>query len=660
MKKLFLAALVCCMTTLAFAEAGPICDGLLGKETGTGADVPARVKWTTDAGGNVDITILPYSKAEETTDKPTRWRSRGMADNLTADQGWEMTIDGKAAVLADFFEKNYTTPGNQPEDQAEAPSVYQLKIKDGKKAELAGKTVVIKKTTKGSNICWWTPRGNNGYGKATFEYLYGSKCEEVTLSAPTNVSIDNNVLTFDGVTGADSYAANIYLDAIMLKSIADIHSGDTLPRLMLTGATFQVKVVAKAGAVESEESVAADWVVANAQIEEIGTSEYCEEIIGKGTEQAGMTWQTDEKGDIHITISGEDATWRGTAFKGINNFWVGACPASVFFEEQYTQGDVIYTLHLKDADKAPIAGETISFKGTMQWLTATANNAYAENVTLAYTYTANCAGLDTPTNVAVNAEGVITFDPVVGATNYVVTIYKGIHPIAIYTNISSGDTLPFVAIETGTYNVTVYAQAAGALDSHESDPCDWQLTGTGWAPTKSTVCGVQYESDTYEENPYKVEDSYMEISVCTDTVGAIVITISPVIEGDTVTFRNNDALGLASFSTNGVSLAHYFTTNSKTLETRYVLNPKADRSLPYGSEISYKGTFQWATVGNPNSYKHNVSFTYIYGSVCEDQNDSTSINEIKQTVSAHKTIVNGHLYIISGERTYDAQGREIR
>lgn len=659
MKKLFLAALVCCMTTLAFAEAGPICDGLLGKETAeTGGDVPARVKWTTDADGNVDITILPYSKAEETADKPTRWRGRGMADNLTVDQGWEMTIDGKAAVLADYFDKNYSSNTKQ----AEAPSVYQLKIKDGKKAELAGKTVVIKKTTKGNNICWWTPRGDNGWGKATFEYLYGSECEEVTLSAPTNVSIDdNNVLTFEGVTGADSYAANIYLDAIMLKSIADIHSGDTLPRLMLTGATFQVKVVAKAGAVESEESVAADWVVANAQIEEIGTSEYCEEIIGqKVTEQAGMTWQTDENGDIHITISGEDATWRGTAFKGITFFWVGECPASYFFEEQYKQDSTVYSLHLKDANKAPIAGETISFKGTMQWRTATAGNAYAENVTLAYTYKANCAGLATPTNVAVNAEGVITFDPVVGATNYVVTIYKGIHPIAIYTNISSGDTLPFVAIETGTYNVTVYAQAAGALDSHESDPCDWQLTGTGWAPTKSTVCGVQYESDTYEENPYKVEDSYMEISVCTDTVGAIVITISPVIEGDTVTFRNNDALGLASFSTNGVSLAHYFTTNSKTLETRYVLNPKADRSLPYGSEISYKGTFQWATVGNPNSYKHNVSFTYIYGSVCEDQNDSTSINEIKQTVSAHKTIVNGHLYIISGKRTYDAQGREIR
>ena len=95
MKKLFLAALVCCLTTLAFAEAGPICDGLLGDENATsGQYVPARVKWTTDADGNVNITILPFSKAEETAEKPTAWRGRGMADNLNADKGWEMTING--------------------------------------------------------------------------------------------------------------------------------------------------------------------------------------------------------------------------------------------------------------------------------------------------------------------------------------------------------------------------------------------------------------------------------------------------------------------------------------------------------------------------------------------------------------------------------------
>ena len=665
MKKLFLAALVCCMTTLAFAEAGPICDGLLGDETATsGQYVPARLKWTTDADGNVDITIMPYSKAEETAEKPTAWRGRGIANDLTAAKGWEMTIDGEAAVLADFFEKNYT-PNVTP--QSAAPTVYQLKIKEGKKAELAGKTVVIKKTTGGDNICWWTPRGNNAYGKATFEYLYGSECEEVTLSAPTNVSIDNNVLTFDGVTGADSYAANIYLDGMMLKSIADINSGDTLPRLMLTGATFQVKVVAKAGAVESDESAAADWVVADAPAVVEGSSEYCGYVIGAtDNDHAGMTWQTDTNGDIHITIAGEGAAWRGTAFKGMDYFWVGACPASFFFEEQYTQGDVVYTLHLKEGVKAPVAGETISFKGTMQWITASNANAYAENVVLNYTYTATCAGLTAPTNVAVDANGVITFDPVTGADTYVVTIYKNDLPLAIYTGITPGATLPFEAIETATYKVTVYAQAAGAIDSEESAPYAWQVTGAGWVSTPSDVCGLQFASETYEGNPYLVEDSYVTLSVNTNEEGDIVVSIHPVIENDEVTFRNNDAMGLASFTTNGVSLTHYFTTSSKDKETSYVLNPKEGVSLPYGTLISYNGTLQWATVGNPNSYKRNATFNYVYGSVCEKENNgegeggTTSVEDLHATTVSYKTIINGQLFIVHGNRTYDAQGHELR
>ena len=663
MKKLFLAALVCCMTTLAFAEAGPICDGLLGKEDGTGADVPARVKWTTDADGNVDITILPFSKAEETAEKPTAWRGRGMADDLTAGKGWEMTINGEAAVLADFFEKNYTSNTSQ----SAAPTVYQLKIKEGKKAELAGKTVVIKKTTGGSSICWWTPRGNNGYGKATFEYLYGSECEEITLSAPSNVAVAGNVLTFDAVAGADAYVANIYLNGTLVKSVADITSGSELTRIMLTGATFQVKVVAKAGAVESDESAAADWVVADAPATVVESSEYCGYLIGTtDNDHAGMTWQTDANGDIHISISGEGAAWRGTAFKGMDYFWVGACPASFFFEEQYTQGDVVYTLHLKEGVKAPVAGETITFKGTMQWLTAANGNAYAENVVLNYTYTATCAGLAAPTNVAVDANGVITFDEVAGADTYVVTIYKNNLPLAIYKDIIPGTTLPFEAIETATYNVTVYAQAAGATDSEESAPFAWEVTGTEWVPALSTVCGLQFESETYEGNPYLVEDSYVTLSVNTNNAGDIVVSIDPVIEGDTVKFRNNDAMGLASFTTNGVSLTNYFTTASKDKETTYVLNPKEGVALPYGTVISYNGTLQWATKGNPNSYKRNATFTYVYGSVCEEykenegEGENTSVEDIHTTTISYKTIINGQLFIVHGDRTYDAQGRELR
>ena len=652
-----MAALLCCTTIFAFAEAGPICDALLGKADATsGGDVPARVKWTTDADGNVDITILPFSKAEETTDKPTAWRGRGVADNLTAAKGWEMTINGEAAVVEDYFDKNYTSNGTQ----SKAPNVYQLKIKVGKQAELAGKTVVIKKTTKGDNICWWTPRGNNAYGKAEFEYLYGSICEDATLAAPTNVAVDaNGVLTFDAVTGADAYAANIYFNGEMIKSMT-VTSGVELTRLMNTGATFEVKVVAKSGAVESEESAAATWVVADEPLT-VGTSEYCDFVIGNNdNERAAMTWQTDAEGNINITISGDDATWRGTAFKGITYFWVGECPASAFFVEEYTQGSAVYTLKLKDATKKPVAGETIQFKGTYQWKTATGGNAYAENVTFTYTYGSACAGLAAPTNVAVDANGVITFDAVDGADNYVVTIYNNDLPVAIYNGITSGITLSYQAIVSGTYNVTVYAQGEGALDSDESVPFAWVLTGTPWTPEKSTVCGVQYATDTYEGNPYLVEDSYMEISMYTRN-DSIIVAILPVLDLDLVTFRTNDALGIASFTTYGAPLSNYFTTNSKDGELYYVLAPKAGVSLPHGTVITYNGTLKWATLANPNSYKNNVTFTCVYGSACEEvNNDPTGIGEVQgNNVQSSKVLMDGNLYIIVGEQMYDAQGREI-
>lgn len=656
MKKLFLLAAVCCMSLLTFAEAGAICDMLLGDENATtGASVPARVRWTTDDLGNVDITIMPFSKAEETAAKPTAWRGRGMADNLTADQGWLMIIDGTDAVLADYFDKEYTSNGNQ----ALAPAVYRLKIKDGKKAELDGKTVVIQKTTAGSNICWWTPRSNNGYAKYAFDYLYGSICEDVTVPAPAGVEVSGNTLTFQAVDGADSYTANIYLDGNLVKSIANFASGTDLYRLMRTGAAFQVKVVAKAGAVESEESEPADWVVAD-EVTEVGVSEYCGETIGaQEAEYAAMTWQTDENGNINIYIAGNEAAWRGTAFKGMDYFWIGECPASLFFVEQYKQGSNVYTLLLKDAAKAPVTGETIRFQGTSQWKTATAGNAYAENVTYTYTYTAACAALETPTNVNVDAAGKITFSEVEGADSYVATISRNQLPVAIYRGIASDTVLPYQAIESDTYSVTVYAQGFGATDSEESEPFAWTLTGTGWETAPSDVCGTEYMSDTYDGNPYPIAESKVKLNITT-SADSIIVSILPVIDNDEVSFRKDDAMGLASFSTNGVPASVYFTTESKDAETTYVLTLKEDRSLPYGTVIDYKGTLQWRTKGDPNSYKYNVAFSYVFGSLCSQPTGPTDTVQAENQPVVRKAVFNGHLYIIRENHMYDAFGRQVR
>ena len=70
--------------------------------------------------------------------------------------------------------------------------------------------------------------------------------------------------------------------------------------------------------------------------------------------------------------------------------------------------------------------------------------------------------------------------------------------------------------------------------------------------------------------------------------------------------------------------------------------------------------------GLPNSYKRNATFTYVYGSVCEEykenegEGENTSVEDIHTTTISYKTIINGQLFIVHGDRTYDAQGRELR
>lgn len=661
MKKLFLSALLCATSLLAFAEAGPICDGLLGNETATaGQYVPARVKWTTDAYGNVDITIMPYNKAEETTNTPTAWRGRGMADDVTNAKGWGLTIDGVAAEIANYFTKNYSNPANQ----ASASKVYQLQIKADKKAELdaANEVIITFSASSPSSICWWTPRGNNAYAKYAFEYLYGSICEDATLAAPQNVAVAGNVLTFDAVEGAESYDANIYLNGTLVKSIAGFTSGSELTRPMHTGATYTVKVVAKAGAVESDESAEATWVVAN-DPQTVGASEYCDAAIGSGASLAGMTWQTIANGDIVISISGDEATWRSTAFKGISYFKVGEVPASVFFEEVYTTGSTEYTLHLINAAVAPVAGEVITFFGTPQWKTASATNAYVENVTYTYTYTAGCAGMDAPQNVAVSADSVITFDAVTGASSYVVTIYLNDEPVKKIEGVQSGDVLHFTPLASGTYNVTVYAVGDGALDSDESAAYAWELVGTPWTPTMSTICGLELLSDTYEGNTQNIDSSLVEISIITRN-DSVIATIRPVIENDTVSWRGNEALKVASFRVNGMSATRYFTCNSKDKDTVCVLVPKAGVSLPHGTVLEFFGSIPWRTRWNTNAYKENYSFSYVYGSDCEETVPpvGTGVESVEPNAESltRKVLINGQLFIIRDERMFDALGREIK
>jgi hypothetical protein len=511
-----------------------------------------------------------------------------------------------------------------------------LKIKEGKKAVLAGQTVVITRLNSGGgSICWWTPSNNNVYygpdKLGPFEYLYGSTCGEATIDAPTNVAVNGNILTFDAVTGAKSYDANIYLNGTIVKTINNITSGTELTRLMQTGATFQITIVTQGEGITSIESAAADWVVADEQLT-IGSSEYCDFGIGNNdNERAVMTWQTDAEGNINITISGDDATWRGTAFKGINFFKVGLFPASEFFEEDYTQGDTKYTLRLKDATKKPVVGETIQFKGTYQWRTANNGNAYAENVTFTYTYGSACGGLAAPTNVQISNDSIITFDAVTGADTYTAYVYLG--DILKYEQIvNSGDKLHLYPYVDGNYIVNIIASGEGKTNSDPSADFTWTLSAREVKIGASEYCGKIMRAGTNEEAAF---------TWVTTNDGSIVVSIAATLSEDTTSFRPaNGGMTLTDFKIGeGKTIAsvyfnHSFATDKITLTLKDPLKAPA-----FGEKIYFNAPVRYATRLAPDAYP-TLSFEYTYGSNCTDEEAPVMVSAEVESHNYESAIIN--------------------
>lgn len=159
MKKLFFSAALCCVSLLMMAEAGPVCAGKLTNATGGRVGEFAYTEWETDAEGNVNVTVYK--------DAATSWRGRGLADAVTNAKGFELWLPGEAVAteISNYFDKNYTS----------GAKVYQLKKKDG--VTIPDGTVIKMVASKeAANICWQTGTDNNGFGKVSFEYLYGSSC----------------------------------------------------------------------------------------------------------------------------------------------------------------------------------------------------------------------------------------------------------------------------------------------------------------------------------------------------------------------------------------------------------------------------------------------------------------------------------------------------
>lgn len=242
----------------------------------------------------------------------------------------------------------------------------------------------------------WRESGTDRWCFPEFIYTYGGICNQ--LDAPTNVGVAaDSTITFDAVTGADKYTAYVSLSGVE-KYHQEVASGDKLHFIPYVDGDYDVTVVASgAGKVDSDPSTAFVWSLTAVQIV-LGNSEYCEHVMMPGdNREAAITWETDDSGNIVITISATQGNAADTHFRGngisLNKFTVGAgkSPASNYFNHACGGSNQV-TLTLKDPAVAPALGEKIYVENKeVEYATTSNTNAYPA-LSFEYTYGTVCSG----------------------------------------------------------------------------------------------------------------------------------------------------------------------------------------------------------------------------------------------------------------------------
>jgi Fibronectin type III domain. len=333
------------------------------------------ITFETDASGNVVITI-----GDGTGAGACSFRNGGFEGGNNGLDNFVVSDDDFATTTpaTDYFTVTRPTDGD-------------LQYILTKTADLPA-NAKIKHLSAGAIA--WREAGADRWCFPEFIYTYGGTCNQ--LDAPTNVSIDaNNVITFDAVSGADSYTAYVSLNGVQKYSQVVV-SGDELTFVPLVDGAYDVTVVASgSGKTDSDPSAAFVWNLEAVEIV-LGNSEYCERIMQTGTNtEAAFTWETDGSGNIVITIAetlggaADAAHFRGNAL-ALGNFKVGAGQAagSNYFSHPgtTTSNQLVLTV-----TNAPALGEKIYYHGTVEYATSLDGNAWP-TLDFEWTYGTVCSG----------------------------------------------------------------------------------------------------------------------------------------------------------------------------------------------------------------------------------------------------------------------------
>ncbi|MDR1543528.1 MAG: T9SS type A sorting domain-containing protein [Prevotellaceae bacterium] len=361
--------------------------------------------WETVANGNVEITIKPHP------------------DNVAADNAYKYAVfRGNNGMATSGFSLNnnlafgtYFTKTISTDKKKVILTPIQIQtIPAGTTIKFSGlieyKTNEDTPSGDGNNL--WpsfsfnsvTTTCNNTYAvvPAPDGYTYGTNCTGVyssKLDAPTDVAVDNdNILTFTPVADAEIYIVKIYAGTgtgtVLVKTVNVDDSGNEISFALNGNFTVTVTAEDSDGVyTNSDASTPADWTnSANINIIDLPLSIYCGTYVSGGNGGNNFTVETDENGDIKVTLNG--STYRAA---GINvSGWIVAGVNGILTK---VSGVVENPQVFRPISGVTIPkGTLISYNGTVEWNAGTYSNGTYNTGTFFtnYVYGTTCAETTPP------------------------------------------------------------------------------------------------------------------------------------------------------------------------------------------------------------------------------------------------------------------------
>ena len=596
------------------------------------------ITWETDPSGNVVITIGNGTGAGACSFRNGGFEggNNGLANFVVSDDDFATTTPA-----TDYF-------------TVTRPSDGDLEYVMTKIADLPA-NAKIRHLTSGAIA--WREAGADRWCWPEFTYTYGGTCNQ--LDAPTNVAIDaNNILTFDAVTGADSYMAYVSLGGVEKYSQA-VASGDELAFVALVTGDYIVNVVASAsGKTDSDPSADLVWHLEAAPVV-LGNSEYCEHVfMADDNREAAFTWETDGDGNIVITISATRGDAAATHFRGngmaLANFKVGAgkADASTYFNHACGGSNQV-TLSLKNPANAPALGEKIYFNQTVEYATSLDGNAWP-TLEFEWTYGTVCSGKSVSASVNNNTMG------------SAVVQKAGVD----VTNVDAGDEVSFIAtsanpelyqfvnwtkggveVSTSATYVTTITETTNLVanfDYIREAYCQYEILATGGAAvgkklymTIGSIGGGKYQIK-YEgsaEAPLLALNNanYMVNNVSTDIEYIDPVSGNPVASsGGDVPFNKQNGRWIFDAAGNGSAKMEFELAPGKTIDDIYVWGNAIFFNTPLG-ELAYEDNNDRLKLFGMNAAKrHNID----WDATCSDTEAPVMVSAALDYKTASSAILN--------------------